>query len=263
MIVAWRARDHVLQCLAALGAHSDVSYEAIVVDDASGDGTGAAVRAGFPDTRVIEKDRNEGLAAGRNTALAHVRGRCVLMLDADTEIRPGVLSTLVRTLDERPGVGLVGPKLLYPNGELQLSCRRFPPFAIPFLRRGILARLFPDPAVHQRHLMADWDHSSERAVAYVIGAAQMWRAGLPALIRQYDERISSYGGEDIDWCLRVWAAGLEVVYVPDATVVHHYQKQIRNQLWGRKSWRAFRDWYYIQWKHRRLRRDPRLSLACR
>ena len=63
-------------------------------------------------------------------------------------------------------------------------------------------------------MMLDFDHASKRPVVYVMGAAQMWRAELPGLIGPYDERVSSYGGEDLDWCLRVWAAGLEVRYVP-------------------------------------------------
>jgi GT2 family glycosyltransferase len=110
-------------------------------------------------------------------------------------------------------------------------------------------------------MMADWDHATQRPVVYVIGAAQMWRAGLPGLIGGYDERISSYGGEDIDWCMRVWEAGLEVHYAPQAEIVHHYQQVTRRRLYGRQSLRTLRDWYYFQWKHRALRRDPRLARA--
>lgn len=263
VIVAWRACEHVLRCLASLEADAGLEYEAIVVDDGSNDGTGDAVRSRFPAARVVAKEENEGLVAGRNTALALVRGRVIFMLDADTEVRPGALARLVRVLDERPEVGLVGPKLVFPDDTLQLSCRRFPPRSIPFLRRGPLARLLPDPAVQRKHLMAEWDHDGERSVVYVIGAAQMYRADLPERLGEYDRRISSYGGEDIDWCLRVWAAGLEVRYVPDAVVVHEYQKQIRKAMWGRKSWRAFADWFYIQWKHKALRRDPRVAEAGR
>lgn len=263
VVVAWRARDHVLRCLAALEQDAGVEYEAIVVDDGSNDGTAEAVRSGFPAARLVAKDVNEGLVAGRNTALPLVNGRYVFMLDADTVIRPGALAGLVRVLEQHPEVGLVGPKLVFPDGTLQLSCRRFPPRSIPFLRRGPLGRLFPDPAVQRRHLMAEWDHDEERPVVYVIGAAQMYRADLPARLGEYDRRISSYGGEDIDWCLRVWRAGLQVRYVPDAVVVHEYQKQIRKSMWGRKSWRAFADWYYIQRKHRALRRDSRLAEASR
>jgi N-acetylglucosaminyl-diphospho-decaprenol L-rhamnosyltransferase len=263
VVVAWRARNDVLECMRSLERNAGLSYEAIVVDDGSGDGTPEALSREFPDVRVLEKPVNEGLVAGRNSALPLVRGRLVLMLDADTEIRAGALPTLAAVLDRDPRVGLVGPRLVYPDGELQLSCRRYPPFLIPFLRRGPYARLDPDPAAHRRHMMTDFDHAHERPVVWVVGAAQMWRADLPGRIGPYDLRLSSYGGEDLDWCLRVWNSGLQVRYVPDAEIVHVFQKVTRRSLYGRKSLRTLRDWYYLQWKHRALRHDPLLAEANR
>ena len=261
VIVAWRARDEVLRCLRALEQNAGVDYEAIVVDDGSDDMTPQAVESEFPDAHVLAKPLNEGLVAGRNSALELVRGRFVLMLDSDTEVRPGALPALAGVLDRDPNVGVVGPKLLYPDGELQLSCRRYPPLLIPFMRRGPYARLVPDPAAHRRHMMKDFDHATERPVVWVIGAAQMWKADLPARIGRYDTRLSSYGGEDLDWCLRVWKAGLQVRYLPEAEIVHAFQQMTRRNLYGRKSFRALRDWYYLQWKHRALRHEPRLRAA--
>jgi hypothetical protein len=261
VVVSYHAKDDVLLCLQSLAQNVEIAHEAIVVDDGSGDGTVEAVRERFPEARVLAKERNEGLVAGRNSALPLVRGRFVLMLDSDTEVTPGAIEELTRVLDEEPGVGLVGPKLIYPGGELQLSCRRYPPFLAPVTRRGPYARLRPEDPSHRRHLMEDFDHTSERPVVWVAGAAQMWRAELPAGIGGYDPRVSSYGGEDLDWCLRVWEAGLEVRYVPDAVIVHNWRKVTRKSRFGRASWRAFRDWYYLQWKHRKLRRDPRLDPA--
>lgn len=110
-------------------------------------------------------------------------------------------------------------------------------------------------------MMADFDHASERPVVWVSGAAQMWRADLPARIGTYDTRVSSYGGEDLDWCLRVWEAGLQVRYTPQAEVLHHWQQVTNQDEFGRNARRALRDWYYLQAKHRRLRRDPILRDA--
>jgi GT2 family glycosyltransferase len=183
------------------------------------------------------------------------------MLDADTEVRPGALPALATTLEENADVGLVGPRLVYPDGEIQLSCRRYPTLLLPFLRRGPYARLVADPARHNNHLMKDFDHASARPVVWVAGAAQMWRSDLPSLIGEYDRHVSSYGGEDFDWCARVWRAGLEVHYVPDAEIVHVWQKMTNRKPYGRQSMRALRDYYYLQWKHRGLRRDPRLREA--
>ena len=261
VVVAWRSREDVLRCLASIERHAGVRSETIVVDDGSGDGTPAAVREGFPEVQLVAKERNEGLSRGRNSALPLVRGRKVFMLDADTELQPGAVETLVQLLDSRPEVGLVGPRLVNPDGSVQLSSRRDPPLLAPFMRRGPYARLVPDPPSHARHMMKDFDHTTTRPVVWVMGAAQMWRSDLPHLLGSYDERVSSYGGEDMDWCLRVWAAGLEVVYVAEAEVVHAWQRMTRRKQFGRKSFRALRDFYYLAWKHRRLRRDPRLAAA--
>jgi GT2 family glycosyltransferase len=262
VVVSWRAREHVLACLASVRDHAGLEHEVIVVDDGSGDGTSEAVAGRFPEARLITKRRNEGLVAGRNTALEHVRGAKVMMLDADTEVLPGALPALAAALDRDPRVALVGPKLVYPDGTLQLSCRRYPPFLIPFLRRGPYPRFVDDdPPSHRWHMMKDFDHARERPVAWVIGAAQMWRSDLPSVIGGYDPRVSSYGGEDKDWCLRVWDADLRVHYVPEAVVMHHEQRYTKRNAYGRKDWRTLRDWYYLQYKHRRLRRDPRLTEA--
>ena len=261
VIVAWRSRDDVLRCLGSLREHVRLPYEAIVVDDGSGDGTPEAVREGFPDARLIAKPRNEGLVAGRNSALPLVRGRLVLMLDADTEVRPGAVETLADVLDSRPEVGLVGPKLVAPDGEVQPSCRRLPALLYPLLRRGFYTRLNSDPAVSRRYWMEDFDHDVERPVVSVLGAAQMWRVDLIERIGEYDPRVSSYGGEDLDWCYGVWRAGFEVRYVPQAEIVHIWQRMTRRTPFGRKSIRQLVDFYYVHWKHRALRRDPRLAEA--
>lgn len=262
VVVAYEARDDVLNCLTSLREHAGVDHEVVVVDDGSRDGTADTVRAHFPTAHVVELQANGGLPAGRNAALPVVRGAKVLMLDADTTVRPGALAAMARVLDEEPRVGLVGPQLLWPSGDVQLSCRRWPPFAVPVLRRGPYARFVnDDPPIHRRHLMKDFDHARRRPVVWLAGAAQMWRADLPLRIGRYDERVSSYGGEDLDWCLRTWAAGLEVHYVPEAQIVHIEQKMNKRRAFGRKAGRALGDWYYLQAKHRRLRGDSRLAEA--
>jgi GT2 family glycosyltransferase len=261
VVVAYRARDFVLRCLASIEDNVRIPHEVIVVDDASGDGTPAAVRERFPSAQVVEQPRNMGLAAGRNAAVRVLRGRKVLMLDSDTQVRAGAVEALIEFLDSNPGTGVAAPRLLNPDGSTQLSCRRWPSLLIPWVRRGPLAKLRPEPEMHRRHMMMDFDFASERPVVAAMGAAQMWRAELPERIGPFDERISSYGGEDIDWCMRVWEAGLEVRYVPDSEVVHEWQHVVRRKPWSRHSLRALYDFYYVQWKHRGLRSDPRIAAA--
>lgn len=262
IVVAWRAREDVLRCLASIADGVTVEHEVVVVDDGSADGTPEAVRERFPSATVVARPRNGGLVAGRNDGLKVARGEYVLMLDADTIVRPGSVEALLDVLRADERIGLVAPRLVGLDGELQLSCRRWPPFWIPLIRRGPYRRFIDDdPPVHRRHLMKDFDHSVERPVVWVAGAAQMWPRRLADQLGPYDHRVSSYGGEDLDWCLRVWRAGLQVRYVPSAEIVHVEQNVTRRKQFGRKAFRALRDWYYLQLKHRRLRRDPRLAEA--
>ncbi len=252
-VVSWNAADDLARCLAALPeAAGDLAMQVIVVDNGSSDHT-AAILARHPEVRAIVNERNPGLTTGRNQALAAVSGRTVLMLDADTIPRPGSMATMVRYLDEHPRVGLVGAKLLETGGGLQLSCRTVPPPLLPFLRRPPLSRWTERSRVVDRHLMRDFGHDSARAVDWVLGACQCYRAELLPRLGAYDTRIFSHGGEDTDWCLRVWRAGHEVHYVPEAEVVHAYGHFTRKNPWTKQSLRAVTDFYYVLWKHRSVR----------
>jgi len=106
--------------------------------------------------------------------------------------------------------------------------------------------------------MLDLDHTRAGPVDWVIGACQAYRSELPSHIGSYDERIFSHGGEDTDWCLRTWAAGWEVHYVPAAEVVHAYGHFTRQRPLSKQALRGLTDYTYMTFKHRRapVRRAP-------
>ena len=256
-IVAWNAAEHLSRCLAALPeAAGPLGLQVIVVDNGSRDGT-PSVLARHPEVEVIVNPENRGLTPGRNQAVMRARCPVVLMLDADTIPRPGSIATLVAYLDGHPGVGLVGAKLLNVDGSLQLSCRRMPPLSLPFLRRPPLSRWFEHSPAVDHHLMRDFDHERARAVDWVVGACQCYRAELLPVLGAYDERIFFQGGEDRDWCVRVWKAGYEVHYVPQAEMVHVYGHFTLKHPFSKQARRALTDFYYTYWKHR----DVRAGLA--
>jgi N-acetylglucosaminyl-diphospho-decaprenol L-rhamnosyltransferase len=252
-VVAWNAADDLANLLPALpDAAGGLPLQVVVVDNGSDDAT-AEVLAAHPDVVVIRNAENRGITPARNQALERVRGRVVLMLDSDTIPRPGSIRVLVDYLDAHPHVGLVGPRLLDPDGTLQLSCRTFPPALLPFLRRPPLARVFEHRRTVNRHLLRHYDHAHPRAVDWVMGAAQCYRASLVERVGPYDERIFSHGGEDTDWCLRVWKAGAEVHYVPAAEIVHVYGHFTRRNPLSKQAVRGLTDYYYMLLKHRDAR----------
>jgi len=118
-----------------------------------------------------------------------------------------------------PKVGIVGPKILNPDGSLQLSCRRFPNPRAAMFRNTFLGRLFPKNKYLRDYLMTDWDHDEARFVDWVSGAAMFVREELMAKIGLMDPKFFMFC-EDVDWCFRAWKAGFEVAYLPTAVVSH-------------------------------------------
>lgn len=252
-VVSWNGGEHLRSLLPALReAKGGLDSHVVVVDNGSVDVT-VEVLAAHPDVEVIRNGQNVGITRARNQALMLLRGRHVLMLDVDTRPRPGSIEAMVSYLDGHPEVGLVGAKLLDPDGSVQESCRTVPPASLPFLRRPPLDRWFERSPLVDRHLMRDFDHRDPRPVDWVMGACQCYRASLLPVLGAYDERIFSHGGEDTDWCLRVWKAGFEVHYVPDAVVEHEYGHFTRKNPFSKQAARTLTDYYHMVWKHRDAR----------
>jgi len=252
IVIAFDVRQDVLDCLGSIEQHSQgVSTETILVDNGSRDGTAAAVAAAFPDAAIVRLERNEGLAA-RNHGLRRATGRLRMFLDSDALLTPGALPELVRLLAGDPDIGLVGPRLVYPDGSLQLSCRRYPPPLLPLLRRSPFSRFFEDSPTVRRHLMADDPHDSTREVEYVLGACQLFTAEAQAAAGEIDARMF-FGPDDADWCFRIRTAGLKVVYHPGATVIHRYRRTSKERPLSRIAFEQLRAYLRFQWKWRSRR----------
>lgn len=254
IVIAYDVRDEVLACLASVEAHhGPLAVESIVVDNGSSDGTAEAVEDRFPAATVIRLPANEGVVA-RNHGLRAATGRLRMFLDSDARLTEDALPRMAGYMDEHPTVGLVGPRLVYPDGSLQLSARRFPPLALPLLRRPPLARLFGDSASVRRHLMADEPHDRARAVEYVLGACQLFSAEAQRAAGEIDSRIF-FGPDDADWCFGVRTAGLDVAYLPEATVVHDYRRSTAQRPLSRAALVHLRAFLTFQWKWRSRRRE--------
>jgi hypothetical protein len=219
-IVNWNARTDLQQALdSVLAADSALNIQIVVVDNASSDGSAEMVRERFPHITLIESPRNSGFAGGYNRAAREARGRHLLVLNPDTIVMPGALSTLVRYLDDNEAAGAAGPCLLNPDGSLQFSCRRFPRPMAALFRNTPLAKLAPRNRFTREYLMSDWDHETGREVDWLSGAAICIRREAWEQVGGFDEGFFMYA-EDIDWCLRAHQRGWRICYVPSARVVH-------------------------------------------
>lgn len=263
IILNYRQRNLVRQCLRGiLLARPSCSSEVIVVDNDSGDGCLSMVAEFFPWVIRIASPTNRGFAAGTNLGVGAARGRYLMLLNPDIALFTGHVDALVRFLDQHPRVGLVGPRLVHPDGRCQASCRRFPQLFTPLYRRTLLGRL---PLVRQRlgqFLMQDVDHALPRPVDWLIGACLVVRRQTLEAVGLFDEGFFLYF-EDLDFCRRVWQAEWEVWYMPESAPVHYYHRQsaehgLSGLLRSQAAWHHLRSAvrYYQKYRRQPL---PRLS----
>lgn len=224
IIVNVDERDLLRACLASLPAACEgITWEAIVVDNASADGSASMVRDEFPRAKRVENDENLGFSAANNQGLEIAEGRFLMLLNNDTEALPGSLAGAVRWMQQHGGVGAAGLKLLNSDGSRQLSCRRFPSFEQAlFNRYSLLTKLFPRNRWSARYLMTDLEDAGDevRDVDWVSGACLLFRRSVLDDIGPLDDDFWMYS-EDVDFCLRVWRSGRRVAYLPVGEVVHH------------------------------------------
>jgi GT2 family glycosyltransferase len=219
IIVSWNTRDMLAACLASLydkpSLHSSRT-EVFVVDNASADGSADMVRERFPAVRLIECDDNLGFAGGNNHALALARGRYVVLLNSDTEVRAGALECLAVFMDAHPAAGACGPRLLNTDGTLQPSCTPMLTPGREFWRLLFLDALWPRGAYPMQH----WDISQPRRVETIKGACLVLRHAALDGVGPLDDGYFMYT-EEVDLCYRLAQAGWELWWVPTAEVVHH------------------------------------------
>jgi GT2 family glycosyltransferase len=171
--------------------------------------------------------RNLGFAAGANRGAREASGEAIVLLNPDSEIEADPFAPMLAYLREHDDAGIVAPRLLNPDGSLQLSCRSFPTFSVAlFNRYSLLTRLFPRNRYSRQYLLSDWHHDSISDVDWVSGACLMVRRSLFEQIGLLDEGYFMYI-EDVDLCQRVHRAGYKVVYLPQTSVIHHIGRSSR------------------------------------
>lgn len=207
-------------CLSTVFAHiGDVSADVVVVDNDSRDGTADMVATEFPDARVVWS-RNLGFSHANNRALMTCNARYVLFLNPDTEILEGTFADLVRIMDARPSVGLIGVRQIIGDGRLDMTIRHFPN-ALRALGDALSAERLPrrprwlgerelDMAAYEREFDCDWTSGS----FMLVRREAIESAGY------LDERYFMYSDET-DFCRRIKTAGWEVRHVPQMTILHH------------------------------------------
>ena len=225
VIVSYNTGDFLRRCLGLLNEDpSPLVRDIIVVDNASTDGSVEMVESEFPQVKLVKNRSNSGYAAAVNQGIRGAATPYLLILNPDVETGAASIKALWDFMEATPDAGIVGGRLLNPDGTLQMSCRTFYTVPVVLLRRTLLGRLFPDSGLIRSHLMLDWDHDSDRQVDWVTGACMMVRREAYESVGGMDERFFLYL-EDVDWCFRMKKHGWKVYYVHSGTMIHHYRRE--------------------------------------
>lgn len=249
VIVSHNHAAYLRACLSSLdAAHHRASLEVFLVDNASADETLRLAREEYQWVTVLENQTRRGFAANNNLALRRSRGRYALILNPDTEVLPGALDALLAFAEANPRAGICGPQLVFPDGSVQPSCRRFPSLASVIARRTPLRKWLWHSPLNERHLMADFDHASAGPVDWLLGACLLVRREFLRAVGLMDEDYYLYV-EDIDWAYRAWKQGWQVVYFPEAKIVHHHLAESDRVLLSRHSWLHLRSMWRYYRKH--------------
>jgi GT2 family glycosyltransferase len=218
VVVSWNAREHLLACLSALAARVTLPHEVVVVDNASADGSAAAVRARFPAVTLIENADNPGFSRANNQGFRATRAPYVLVLNPDAEAAPGAVEAMAALLDARSEVGVVGPRTRYPDGRIQVSFGPAPAPRAEWAQRRLVRGVRRGDPLWLAH--AEAAAAREHEPAWVSASCLMARRTALDAVSGFDEGFFLYQ-EDVDLCLRVRKAGWRIVFTPAAEAVHH------------------------------------------
>lgn len=218
--------DHLLrQCLesvyqACLMVSSGT--EIFLVDNASGKGLESWALKEFPATTLVQFAEPVGFCTGNNAAFRRARGRYVLQLNDDTKVFPDALAEMVRFMDAHPEAGAVGPRLVNPDGSVQVGyyARTFPRFIDTLCSVFGINRLFPQNRFLRRHFQLDASVDAVREVDQPAGASLFYRHSALAEAGWLDENFT-FAFDDVDICWRLWKSGWKIYYLPAARVMHY------------------------------------------
>ncbi|MFC1555508.1 glycosyltransferase [candidate division KSB1 bacterium] len=235
IIVNYNVRDFLEQALYSIQrALENISSEVYVVDNASSDGSTKIVRERFPDVQIIENNNNVGFARANNMAIERASGQYIALINPDTLVKEDTFESILHGFEEFPEAGMIGCKVLNPDGTLQLSCRRsFPTPWIAMTRMTGLSYLFPKNRIFGRYNLTYLNEDSIEEVDAISGSFMTVSRKVIDSVGGLDEDFFMYG-EDLEWCYKIKEAGWKILYYPKTSIIHYKGESSRqssmNQL---------------------------------
>lgn len=219
VVVNFNTGAYLERCLASLEAHrGDVTTDVLVIDNASRDGSHTAAVGRHPGVRLIENAENVYLSPAWNQGVRETDAPYLLFLNPDAEWWTGTLADLVQVARTHPRAGIVGPRILNPDGTVYPSGRTFPSM-LDALGHAFLGTVAPGNPFTRRYQLDGWDRTSEREIDWVSGCCMLIPREALEGVGGFDEAFPLYG-EELDLASRLRSTGRPALYTPVAEVIH-------------------------------------------
>jgi GT2 family glycosyltransferase len=251
VIVNWNTKDFLLDCIQSIVDETlQHSFEVIVVDNGSSDGSLEAVRERFPYVKIIYNDSNMGFAKANNIGIGASKGEYICLVNSDIKLLHGCLDTMCDYMGRHREVGLLGPQILNKDLSIQASSAELPSLRSTLMQALALAKLFPRIRFCRTRFMSDFDHRSPRNVEVLSGCFLMARRDALQDVGLLDERFFIYK-EDVDWSKRFRDARWQVMFYPEAKAIHYggassslapARFQIEMERANLQYWRKHHSW---------------------
>ncbi len=214
IIINYRKPKLTIDCLKAVfSSQAAVSFEVLVLDNNSQDNSAKIIKKKYPQVKYLQAEKNLGFAGGNNLAAKKAQGKYLLFLNNDTLIYPDTIEKALARIKRDRQIGVLGSKILNKDKTLQRSVYRFPSLRLFF------AELFFLPNLKLFNDYRYFKHDREKKVDFVIGAFLLMPAALFKKLGGFDERFFMYA-EESDLCLRVKKQGKDILFYPDAKIIH-------------------------------------------
>jgi len=242
IIVNWNTRDLLRGCLDSIAITVKIpTYEIIVVDNASSDGSTDMLAREYPSVQVIANAENRGFGAANNQAFAVMKGRYALLINTDAVLTEGAVEKLWRFAEAHPRAAIVCGQLLNADGSKQNSIAAFPTLLSLCLNTSLLEYLFPG-----RYPSKRYEHREPLEVESAIGACMMVRSQALKEVSFFDERYFFFF-EETDLAYAMKQAGWAVYQVPDAHIYHFQGQSIGHNTQSRIEFYRSRYQFLRKW----------------
>ena len=249
-IVNFNSKKQLEKCLNTIKpAIKPLSYEVIIIDNYSKDGSQELIKKHFEKVRLITNNRNNGYTSEINRAMKIGKGKYKLIMNPDSRLMPKSIINLVTFMKQKKRSGIAGPLVLNEDGSFQWSCRRgvARPFAVFCYFLGI-AKLFPQYPIFTGYHLNHLDVKEINEVSGVSGSCMLVDQELINDIGYFDERFFAYQ-EDSDYCLRAINSGWKVYYNPNSMVIHKGGHGGSNSVPFRAIFEWHRSYILYYFKH--------------